>query len=75
MISAVIEIQIDNVNELAHLQQETIERDIKSEYLFRRCSFATNLVTSFQLHFTLLWYYAVPFLTNYGSVFIHSLIP
>ena len=44
-----------------------IERDFKSEYLFRRCSVATNLMMSFEFQSDLC-YYAVPFLANYGTV-------
>ena len=40
---------------------------LKSEYLFRTCSAATNLVTSLQFHANLCSY-AVPFLANYGTI-------
>ena len=43
------------------------ERDFKSEYLICRCSVATNLVTSLELHSDLC-FYAMPFLANYGTV-------
>ena len=44
-----------------------IERDFKSEYLFRTCSVVSNLVTSLEFHSDLC-YYAVRFLANYGRV-------
>ena len=49
-----------------HLQDE--QSDFKSEYLFRTCSVATNLVTSLNnpFHFAVLLCYAV--LTNYATV-------
>ena len=44
-----------------------MERDFKSEYLFRTCSVNTNLVTSLEFHSNLC-YYAGPFLANYGKI-------
>ena len=44
-----------------------IEREIKSEYLFRTYSVATNTVTSLEFHSDLC-YYAAPLLANYGTV-------
>ena len=64
---AVIVSEIDNVNIFALITTAFIERDFKSEYLFRTCCVATNLVTSLEFHSDLC-YYAVPFLANYGTV-------
>ena len=52
------------------LQLQYIELDFKSEYLFRTCPVATDLVTSHQFHSSFnLCYYAVPFLlANYGTI-------
>ena len=44
-ISGVIVSEIDNVNKFALITSAIIERDFKTEYLFRTCSVATNLVT------------------------------
>ena len=44
-ISAVIVSEIDNVNKFALITTAIIERYFKSEYLYRKCSVATNLVT------------------------------
>ena len=65
--STVIVDENDNVNKLALITTAIIERDVTSEYFFRTCSVATNLVTSVELHSDLC-YYAVPFLANYGTV-------
>ena len=65
-ISAVIVSEIDNVK----IATTIIEREFKREYLFRTCSYlviATNLVTSLEFHSDLC-YYAVPFLTKYGTI-------
>ena len=40
---------------------------LKSEYLFRTCSVATNLVISLQFHSDLC-YYAVPFVAKSGAI-------
>ena len=40
---------------------------LKSEYLFRTCSVATNMVTSLQIHSDL-YYYFVSFLANYETI-------
>ena len=57
--------EIRNVNSFPKcLQLHYKELDIKSEYLFRKCSVATDLVTSHQIHSNLC-YYAVLFLANY----------
>ena len=52
---------------LIKLQQQYVEPDFKSEILLRRCSVATNLVTSHQFHSNLC-FYAVPLLDNYGMI-------
>ena len=65
--SAVIVSEIDNFNKFALITTASIERDFRSEYLFRTCSVATSLVTSLEFHSDLCEY-AVPFLTNYGKV-------
>ena len=66
-ISAVIVREIGNVNKFALITTAITECDIKSEYLFRTCSIATNPVTSFEFHSDLCLY-AVPFLFNCGTV-------
>ena len=71
-ISAVIVSEIDNVNKFALITTVIIDSDFKSEYLFRTCSAATDLVTSLEFH-SGFWYFAVPFLANYGTV-LYSLI-
>ena len=48
-ISAVIVGEIDNVNKFALITTANIERDFKSEYLFRTSSVATILVTSLEI--------------------------
>ena len=35
---------------LLYIQLQNIERDLESEYLFRTCSVATNLVTSLEFN-------------------------
>ena len=66
--------EIDNVIKFALLRTAIIERDVKSEYLFRTCSDAINLMTSHEFPSDLC-YYAVPFLANYGTVpYSYSLI-
>ena len=45
-----------------------LDFDFKSEYLFRTCSVATNLVTSLDFHSNLMCFYVVPSLANYGTV-------
>ena len=47
-ISAVIESEIDNVDKFSLITTEIIERYFKSEYLFRTCSVATNLMISLE---------------------------
>ena len=59
--------EIDNVNKFPLINTAIIERGFKSEYSFLTFSVATNLVTSLELHSNL-YYYAVPFLANYGTV-------
>ena len=50
------------------LELQYIELDFESDYLFRTCSVATDLVTSYQFHSNLCDY-AVPFLlANYRTV-------
>ena len=71
-ISAVIVSEIDNFNKFALITTASIERDFRSEYLFRTCSVATSLVTSLEFHSDLCEY-ALPFLVNYGK-FPYSLI-
>ena len=46
---AVIQMKIDNFNEFAYKQLQLKKTDLKSEYLFRPRSVATNLVTSLAL--------------------------
>ena len=58
---------MDIVKIFALLTTEIIERDFKSECLFRTCSVATNLVTPIEIHSDLC-HDAVPFLANYRSV-------
>ena len=65
--SAVILSQIDNINKFTLMTTAIIKRDFKSEYLFRTCSVATNLVKSFEF-LSNLCQYAVLFLPNYGTV-------
>ena len=65
--SAVVVSEIDNVNQFALITTANIERDFRSEYLFRTSSLATNLVTSLEFHSDLC-FYAAPFLANYGLV-------
>ena len=51
MTCAVIYIKIDSVNEFAVFITTIItERDFKSEYVFRMCSVATDLVTSLEFN-------------------------
>ena len=69
-ISAVVATEIYNVNKFVLITTAIIQPDIKSEYLFRTCSVATNMVTSHSD----LCLYAVPFLANYGTV-PYSLVP
>ena len=45
-----------------------IERDFKIEHLFPTCFIATNPVKSLEFYSNLLYYYAAPFLANYGTV-------
>ena len=71
-VSAVIVSEIDNVNKFALITTEIVERDFKSEGLFRTCSVVTNLVTSLVVHSDLC-YYSVPFLANYRTV-LYSLV-
>ena len=66
-ISAVIVSEIDNVNKFALTTGAIIERDFKSEYLFRTCSVTINLVASLEF-LSGLSYYAVPCRANYGTV-------
>ena len=66
-ISAVIVSEIDNVNKFALITTGIIKPDFKSEYLFRTCSIANNMVASVEL-LSDLCYYAVLFLANYGTV-------
>ena len=50
MTCAVILINVDSINDFAITITPTItEVDFKSEYLFRMCSNATNLVTSLEI--------------------------
>ena len=65
--SAVIVNEIDNGEKVCLTTTATKKRDFKSQFLFRPCSGATNLVTSFEFYCDLC-YYAVPFLANYGTV-------
>ena len=71
-ISAVIGIELENVNQLTLKATAFIELDFRSEYLFRTCSVATNLVTSLEFHSDLS-YYATQFPANYGT-FPYSLV-
>ena len=66
-ISAGIVSEIDNANKIALKVTAIQERDFRSEYLFRTCSFITNLMMSLEVHSDLC-YYAVPFLPNYRTV-------
>ena len=66
-ISAVSVNENDKVKKIALQRNAIIERDFKSEHLFRTCSVATNLVTSLEFHSNLS-YYIVPLLANYGTV-------
>ena len=59
-ISALIVREIDNVNKFALITTAFIKPDFKSDYLFRTCSVATNLVTSLYYSLYLLCDYAVP---------------
>ena len=43
------------------LQLQFVQSDFKNGNLFRTCSVATNLVTSFNISLRLLRYYALPF--------------
>ena len=53
---------------LIKLHPQYIEHDFKSEYLFRTCSVATNLVTSYHFR-SKLYYYVLPFLlAKYGAI-------
>ena len=65
--SAVIVSEIGNFKKLDLITTAIIERDFKSENLFRTCSITANLVTSLEI-LSDFWYHAVPFLANYGTV-------
>ena len=74
-ISAVIVSEIHNVNNFAQITTAVIERDFKSEYLFRTLSIATNLLMSLEFR-SISCYYAVPFIDNYGRApYSLNLIP
>ena len=75
-MSAVICITIDNVNKFALDIKTTITAlDFKSEYLFRKCSVATNLVTSLEFNpircATMLCHFGE---TRNGSVAMHFIL-
>ena len=48
--SAAIVSENDKVNKFALLTTAKTERDFKSDYLFRTCAVANNLVASLEIH-------------------------
>ena len=74
-MKTVINIVIDNVNKFGVVMTANIELDFKSEYLFRTCSVANNLVTSLELnpiHYTAMLCHSGQTLN--GSVATHFIL-
>ena len=71
-LSAVIKVKLTLSISLFRMQLQAGQSDVKSEFLFRTCSVATNLVTWFKIPFQFAVLLCRAVLASYGTILIHS---